>query len=156
MGCAKAKRFPRTVIEFIHDLFDFLLGDGCQIPVFREVLSDETVGILVQSTLPGSIRMRKADPGIKVGRHAFMVGELATIVIGKCVQPVFVRSKMKRVFKIDVEMCRVCGGSARVIACIEDPVVIKKILVHLQEKPLIRAARLLPDSRASPQSGLFG
>jgi len=42
------------------------------------------------------------------------------------------------------------------IACIKDPVVIKKILVHPQEKSLIRAARLLPDSRASPQSGLFG
>jgi len=64
--------------------------------------------------------------------------------------------RLKRVFKIDVEMCRVCGGPARVIACIEDPVVIKKILVHLQEKSLIRAARLLPDSRALPQSDLFG
>jgi len=25
--------------------------------------------------------------------------------------------RLKRVFKIDVEKCRVCGGSARVIAC---------------------------------------
>jgi hypothetical protein len=64
--------------------------------------------------------------------------------------------RLKRVFKIDVEMCRVCGGSARVIACIEDPVVIKKILVHLQEKLPARAALLLPDSRAPPQSGMFG
>jgi DNA-binding transcriptional LysR family regulator len=64
--------------------------------------------------------------------------------------------RLKRVFKIDVERCRVCGGPARVIACIEDPVVIKKILVHLQEKSLTRAALLLPDSRAPPQSGLFG
>jgi hypothetical protein len=64
--------------------------------------------------------------------------------------------RLKRVFKIDVQMCRVCGGSARVIACIEDPVVIKKILVHLQEKLPARAALLLPDSRAPPQSSLFG
>jgi hypothetical protein len=64
--------------------------------------------------------------------------------------------RLKRVFKIDVEMCRVCGGSARVIACIEDPVIIKKILVHLQEKLPARAALLLPDSRAPPQSGMFG
>jgi hypothetical protein len=64
--------------------------------------------------------------------------------------------RLKRVFSIDVETCRVCGGAARVIACIEDPVVIKKILVHLQEKSLTRAALLLPDSRAPPQSGLFG
>jgi hypothetical protein len=35
-------------------------------------------------------------------------------------------------------------------------VVIKKILVHLQEKLPARAALLLPDSRAPPQSGMFG
>ena len=64
--------------------------------------------------------------------------------------------RLKRVFNVDVEMCRVCGGTAKVIACIEDPVVIQKILMHLEEKALTRAARLLPDSRAPPQSSLFG
>jgi len=58
--------------------------------------------------------------------------------------------RLKRVFKLDVETCRVCGGSARVIACIEDPVVIKKILTYLEEKLPTRAALLLPDSRAPP------
>ena len=48
--------------------------------------------------------------------------------------------RLKRVFKLDVETCRVCGGSARVIACIEDPVVIKKILTYLEEKSPTRAA----------------
>jgi hypothetical protein len=42
--------------------------------------------------------------------------------------------RLKRVFNIDVETCRVCGAAARVIACIEDPVVIRKTLNHLQEK----------------------
>jgi hypothetical protein len=64
--------------------------------------------------------------------------------------------RLKRVFNIDVETCRVCGGTARVIACIEDPVIIKKILMYLEEKLSTRAALLLPDSRAPPQSGLFG
>ena len=64
--------------------------------------------------------------------------------------------RLKRVFDIDVETCRVCGGAAKVIACIEDPGVIQKILAHLEEKTPTRAARLLPDSRAPPQSGLFG
>ena len=32
--------------------------------------------------------------------------------------------RLKRVFNIDVETCRVCGGAAKGIACIEDPVVI--------------------------------
>jgi len=28
VGSAKAKRFPRTEIELVHGLFDFLLGDA--------------------------------------------------------------------------------------------------------------------------------
>jgi hypothetical protein len=43
-----------------------------------------------------------------------------------------------------------------VIARIEDPVVIKKILTYLEEKLPARAEHLLPDSRALRQSGLFG
>ncbi len=76
--------------------------------------------------------------------------------------------RLKRVFNIDVETCHVCGGTTRVIpkalamlagqalACIEDPVVIQKILMHLEEKAPMRVAPLLPDSRAPPQSSLFG
>jgi hypothetical protein len=36
------------------------------------------------------------------------------------------------VFKLDLESCEGCGGQVRVIACIEDPVVIGKILDHLE------------------------
>ena len=36
--------------------------------------------------------------------------------------------RLKRVFGIDIESCAVCGGAMRIIACIEDPVVIEKIL----------------------------
>jgi len=64
--------------------------------------------------------------------------------------------RLKRVFSIDVESCRICGGSAKVIACIEDPVAIKKILVHLQETLPAGAALQLPDSRAPSQFSLFG
>jgi hypothetical protein len=35
--------------------------------------------------------------------------------------------RLKRVFGIDIETCPACGGALRIIACIEDPVVIKKI-----------------------------
>jgi len=41
-----------------------------------------------------------------------------------------------------------------VIACIEDPVVIDKILTHLQEKVASGPQDLLPQSRAPP-AGLF-
>jgi hypothetical protein len=43
----------------------------------------------------------------------------------------------------------------KVIACIEDPSVIKKILTHLKEKAPTAAALRLPESRAPPQVSLF-
>ena len=39
--------------------------------------------------------------------------------------------RLKSVFHIDIEHCGVCGGTLRVIACIETPEVIERILVHL-------------------------
>ena len=66
--------------------------------------------------------------------------------------------RLKRVFNIDVETCRECGGAMKVIACIEDPVVIKKILDHLKGKAETNEPNPLPESRAPPagwQSGLF-
>ena len=40
--------------------------------------------------------------------------------------------RLKRVFNIDIETCGKCGGAVKVIACIEDPVMIRKILAHLR------------------------
>jgi len=39
--------------------------------------------------------------------------------------------RLKRVFSIDVARCERCGRAVRIIACIEDPQVIEKILRHL-------------------------
>jgi hypothetical protein len=39
---------------------------------------------------------------------------------------------LKRVFNIDVQTCHLCSGPMKVIAAIEDPQVIKKILSHLR------------------------
>jgi hypothetical protein len=58
------------------------------------------------------------------------------------------------VFKIDSETCSKFGGAVKVIACIENPVVIEKIFTHLQEKVVPGPNDLLPQSRAPP-AGLF-
>ena len=63
--------------------------------------------------------------------------------------------RLKRVFNIDIETCSECGGDVRIIASIEDPVVIQKILVHLDDNATSVATTLLPDCRASPIVGLF-
>ena len=62
--------------------------------------------------------------------------------------------RLKRVFRIDIETCRECGGAVRIIACIEDSAVIEKILTHLKEKALSVDPARLPESRAPPV-GLF-
>ncbi len=38
---------------------------------------------------------------------------------------------LKRVFDIDIEHCPHCGGTLKIIAAIEEPTVIAKILAHL-------------------------
>jgi hypothetical protein len=40
--------------------------------------------------------------------------------------------RLKRVFAIEIETCPLCGGKLRVIACIEEPWLIRKILGHVQ------------------------
>ena len=58
--------------------------------------------------------------------------------------------RLKRVFRIDIETCEDCGGAVRVIACIEDPVVIEKILTHVERREAAGASPRAP--RAPPAS----
>jgi hypothetical protein len=64
--------------------------------------------------------------------------------------------RLKRVFNIDIAVCKECGGTVKVIASIEDPAVIKQILAHLERKVESKEFNPLPESRAPPQIGLFG
>ena len=56
---------------------------------------------------------------------------------------------------IDVETCNNCGGNVKIIACIEDPQVIEKILIYLERKDTSTIAPRLPPSRGPPQVSLF-
>jgi hypothetical protein len=64
--------------------------------------------------------------------------------------------RLKRVFAIEIDTCRRCGGKLRVISSIEDPAVIERILEHLRQRA--ETEQPLPPfaSRAPPdQSSLF-
>jgi len=55
-----------------------------------------------------------------------------------------------RFVNIEIETCREGSGAIKVIARIKDPVVIEKILTHLNEKAASAGTGLLPASRAPP------
>jgi hypothetical protein len=63
--------------------------------------------------------------------------------------------RLKRVFNIDIETCSECGGAVKIIASIEDPAVIKKILDHLDQNIPTHQALHFPESRAPPPIGLM-
>ena len=46
--------------------------------------------------------------------------------------------RLKRVFNIDIETCSECGGDVKIIASIEDPAVIQKILAHLENRQVLQ------------------
>ena len=60
--------------------------------------------------------------------------------------------RLKRVFNIDIEVCSRCGGSVRVIACIEDQDITDRILTHLESEEQNTPAfpHLAPPTRAPP------
>ncbi len=63
--------------------------------------------------------------------------------------------RLKQVFGIDIATCPACGGAVQFIACIEDPMVIEKILTHLDAKTAEPEAPRRPPCRAPPQASLF-
>jgi hypothetical protein len=63
--------------------------------------------------------------------------------------------RLKRVFNIDIEACSACGGEVRIIASIEDPAVINKILAHLDAIAQPAGGGRLPPCRAPPSVGLI-
>jgi len=63
--------------------------------------------------------------------------------------------RLKRVFNIEIETCERCAGQVKIIACIEDPAVIERILAHLKSKAPSAELALVPEGRGSPQARLF-
>ena len=64
--------------------------------------------------------------------------------------------RLKRVFAIEVEECEKCGGPVRIIASIEDPDVIQKILKHMSlDQPEHPKSRSPPLDLTDQQTKLF-
>ncbi len=63
--------------------------------------------------------------------------------------------RLKRVFAIDFARCRRCGGRLKVIARIEDPALIQRILAHLEQPAEHEPPRSALGPRVAPQPSLF-
>ena len=62
---------------------------------------------------------------------------------------------MFQCFNFDTTTCREYDDEVGIIAIIEDPVVMSKILAHLGEKTASVATGMMPQCRAPPPTGLF-
>ena len=63
--------------------------------------------------------------------------------------------RLKRVFGIEIEQCVRCGGGLKVIASIEEPELIERILAHRRERGEEAAPTAALGPRAPPQASLF-
>jgi hypothetical protein len=63
--------------------------------------------------------------------------------------------RLKRVFGIEIEQCVRCGGRLQVIASIEAPELIERILAHRREQGGEDAPKSSRGARAPPQASLF-
>jgi hypothetical protein len=63
--------------------------------------------------------------------------------------------RLKRVFGIEIEQCVRCGGRLAVLASIEEPALIERILAHRRERREEEAPTASLGARAPPQSSLF-
>ena len=84
------------------------------------------------------------------------MGRLAALVPKPNAYSITWAQRLKRVFSIDIEKCEKCGGPVRIIASIEDPDVIQKILKHLGlDQPEDPQNRSPPVDLADQQTTLF-
>jgi len=59
--------------------------------------------------------------------------------------------RLKRVFGVEIEGCARCGGKLRIIASIEEPAVIARILAHLDKTAgEVEQSQFPLGARASP------
>jgi len=63
--------------------------------------------------------------------------------------------RLKRVFGVEIEQCVRCGGRLKVIASIEEPELIERILAHRRERGEEAAPMAALGARAPPQASLF-
>ena len=61
-------------------------------------------------------------------------------------------ARLRRAFGIDIKICEACEGAVKVLACMEDPIAINKILTHIQ---LRESSQVMLSIGKAPPVGLL-
>ena len=102
-----------------------------------------------------SIPFTHETSGLKNSSRSFSPGSGQRMKASPTMTAMTWAQRLKRVLSIDIEVCGRCGGSVRVIACIEDQNIIDRILAHLRDReqdiPTLLPL-LTPPPRAPPET----
>jgi ribosomal protein S27E len=94
------------------------------------------------------VLLEPLDPNFKHRQRIVPHRSYHTVDTDKPLAPMSWMQRLKRVFAIDIETCPDCGGKLRVIACVEDPPLIARILRHIERRETLigSAPRAPPES----------
>ena len=68
------------IVEFNHDRVNFLLANGCQIPVLWQVLANESIAIFVPARFLTSSWMRRVKSGLELVSNVFVIRKLCSMI----------------------------------------------------------------------------
>ena len=72
----KVQSFSRALVELASHLVEVGLGVAGQVGFLREVLAQQTVGVLVGAALPGALRIAEVDVDLGGDGEVFVTGQL--------------------------------------------------------------------------------
>ena len=71
---------PRSLVQFALNFFKKLLRDICEVGTLGDILTDESVGVLVGFTLSGMVRPGEEESYICSSGNSLVFSELQTVV----------------------------------------------------------------------------
>ena len=80
MRCFNTKAFSGSIVEFNHDRVNFLLANGCKVPVLWLVLANESIAIFVPARFPSSIWMSKVKSGLELVGNIFVIRKHCSMI----------------------------------------------------------------------------
>src|SRR5919108_2876056 len=82
-GCFEAQGFTGSEIQARHSKIHFLVGDLLEVTLLRKVLSEQTIGVFIGTTFPGSIGMSEVVFELEQLSDLFMIGKLLAMIGGQ-------------------------------------------------------------------------